>query len=102
MTRDTEQLEKMVLVRVLRLNAMVQGVATGAVVGLVLFVATNWLVLKGGPVVGPHLALLGQYFIGYRVSFLGSFVGLAYGFACGFVAGYVVSLLYNLLVGRRA
>ena len=39
--------------------------------------------LKGGPVVGPHLELLGQYLIGYRVTFGGSFVGLAYGFLAG-------------------
>jgi hypothetical protein len=102
MTDQTDQLEKIVLIRVLRLNALVQGVATGTVVGLTLFLATNWLVLKGGPVVGPHLALLGEYFIGYRVSFLGSFVGLVYGFACGFVAGYLVSLVYNAVAGRQA
>ena len=102
MTDQTDQLEKIVLFRVLRLIAVVQGVATGTVVGLTLFLATNWLVLKGGPVVGPHLALLGEYFIGYRVSFLGSFVGLVYGFACGFVAGYLVSLVYNAVAGRQA
>ena len=57
----------------------------GAASGL--FVATNWLVLKGGaPVVGPHLALLGQFFIGYRSRSLGSLIGFAWAFACGFVA----------------
>jgi hypothetical protein len=72
-----EQLDKVdeiLRVRLLRLNATVQGLAAGLVCGLVLFVATNWLVLKGGDVVGPHLGLLGQYFIGYRVTFVGSLV----------------------------
>ena len=59
MARDTKDLEALVLVRVVRLNAVVTGVVTGLLAGLALFVATNWLVLKGGPVVGPHLALLG-------------------------------------------
>ena len=74
---------------------------TGLVGGLVIFVATNWLVLKGGPVVGPHLGLLGQFFIGYRVTFLGSFIGFAYGFVSGFLAGYFVATVYNLVVARR-
>src|SRR5215813_11557433 len=64
-------LEKLVLTRLLRLNATLQGVVTGMVVGLGVFIATNWLLLKGGEVVGPHLSLLGQFFIGYRVKSFG-------------------------------
>src|SRR5215472_5087703 len=64
-------LEKLVLTRLLRLNATLQGVVTGTVVGLGVFIATNWLLLKGGEVVGPHLSLLGQFFIGYRVKSFG-------------------------------
>jgi hypothetical protein len=67
------------------------------VAGLGLFVATNWLIIKGGEVVGPHLALLGQFLPGYEVTFLGSVIGLAYGLVVGFVLGYGVSALYNHL-----
>ena len=74
---------------------------TGLVAGVGLFIATNWLVMKGGPVVGPHLSLLGQFFIGYRVTFVGSLVGLAYGFGCGFIAGSLVARLYNWLARLR-
>ena len=74
MTDDRSALEDLVLTRVMRLNASVQGVVTGLLAGIALFVATNWLVIKGGPVVGPHLALLGQFFIGYRVTFVGSLI----------------------------
>jgi hypothetical protein len=81
-----------------RLNATIQGVAAGSVIGLGLFIATNWLVVKGGPVVGPNLALLGQFFVGYRVSFLGSLIGLAYGFLFGFVVGYGTAIIYNKIV----
>lgn len=88
-------------VRILRLEAVVQGVAWGLVAGLGLFLATNFLVLKGGRVVGPHLALLRQFFIGYRVTFVGSLIGFAYAFVCGFVAGYVVSRIYNRVVRKR-
>jgi hypothetical protein len=88
-------------VRVLRLEALVQGLAWGLVAGFGLFLATNFLVLKGGRVVGPHLALLRQFFIGYEVSFVGSLIGFAYAFLCGFVAGYVVSRVYNRIVAKR-
>jgi len=105
MSESDKKLEEIVLTRLLRLNATVQGLVTGFVLGLVIFVATNWLILKaatmGQPVVGPHLALLGQYFVGYRVTFLGSLVGFVYGFIIGFAGGYVTSTLYNWLVERK-
>ena len=95
------KLEDVVLTRLLRLNATIHGVVIGLMVGLAIFIATNWLVLKGGPVVGPHVGLLSQFFIGYRVTFLGSFVGFAYGFVCGFVGGYFLATVYNLIAARR-
>jgi hypothetical protein len=76
-------------------------VAVGLLLGLAIFITTNWLVLKGGPVVGPHLSLLGQFFIGYRVTFLGSFVGFGYGLVSGFVAGYFLATVYNAIAARR-
>ena len=88
-------------VRILRLDAVAQGITTGVVAALGVFVATNWLVLKGGRVVGPNLALLAQFWPGYRVTFAGSLIGSAWVFAYGFVAGYLVSRLYNRLVARR-
>lgn len=82
----------------MRLNAAISGVVNGIVMGGGLFIATNWLVLKGGDVVGPHLALLDQFFIGYTVTFWGSFVGLFYGFVTGFIIGYAIAILYNWLL----
>ena len=101
MTNDRKALEDLVLTRLMRLNATVQGVVTGVVVGLGIFIATNWLIIKGGRVVGPHLALLGQFFIGYRVTFVGSLVGFAYGFVLGFGVGYGVARVYNWLADLR-
>ena len=86
---------------VLRLNRHVLGLVLGLVIGTVLFVATNWLVLKGGDPVGPHLGLLGQFFIGYSVSFAGSFVGLLYGLVTGYVVGWFTAVVYNRVVRFR-
>ena len=85
-------------VRILRLDAMAQAVSAGVLLGLGIFVATNWLVLKGGPVVGPNLSLLAQFCPGYRVTFVGSLVGFAYGLIYGGLAGFAVSWLYNRVV----
>jgi hypothetical protein len=101
MISDKKALEAIVLTRMVRLNARVQGVVIGLMVGGGIFLATNWLVLKGGEVVGPHLALLGQFFIGYRVTFTGSLIGAAYGFVCGFIVGGLVATMYNWLVSFR-
>jgi hypothetical protein len=82
-------------------NALVFATVMGLLAGLALFVTTNWLVLKGGQVVGPHLALLGQFFIGYRVSFLGSLIGFVYAFPTGGIVGYAGARLYNWVADLR-
>jgi len=101
MAEEDKSLDRIILTRVLRLNAKIHGLVTGLVVGLGLFIATNWLVLRGGKHVGRHLALLGQFFVGYRVTFLGSFVGFGYGFAAGFILGYSIAWMYNWIVELR-
>jgi len=86
---------------ILMLNAKVVGLALGVIFGLGIFVATNWLVIKGGERVGPHLILLSQYFIGYRVTFLGSLIGAAYGFALGTICGAFMGWIYNKIASFR-
>jgi hypothetical protein len=92
---------------VLRLNAKYVGLVFGLLLGLAIFIATNWLVIKAHAVpnkewpVGPHLELLGQFFFGYRVSFLGSIIGFLYGFAIGSIAGTAVGFIYNKIVDLR-
>ena len=83
------------------LNAKILGLILGIIFGLIIFVATNWLVLKGGVVVGPHLELLGQFFLGYRVSFLGSIIGFFWGFAVGSLCGSMIGWIYNRIVEFR-
>lgn len=93
---------------ILRLNAQIFGLVLGLLMGLAIFIATNWLVIKGGHItptgeyaVGPHLELLSQFFIGYRVSFLGSIIGFFYGFAIGTLCGAAIGLIYNKIVDFR-
>ena len=74
----------------MRIDRVALGLAAGAVGGLGLFLATLVLVLRGGPVIGPTLGLLGQYFPGYSVTAWGSLVGLFYGYVSGFAARLVV------------
>lgn len=101
MTDKKQAIEKMVLARLMRFNAAAQGISFGIIVGLVIFIATNWLVLKGGDVVGPHLSLLGQYFIGYSVTFVGSLIGFVYGFISGFLVGWLSATVYNKIADHR-
>lgn len=91
MEREEELIQKAVV----RLNAKLLGIVLGFLFGVGLFLATNFLVLKGGPAVGQHLGLLAQYFPGYRVTFLGSIIGFFYAFVLGFVIGAVLGAVYN-------
>ena len=106
MTKDLSEqeknLEKIVMTRLVRLSAIVYGVVFGLVLGSGVLVATLWLVIRGGPVVGPNLALLGQFFLGYTVTYWGSVIGFAYGFATGFAIGFSIASIYNWIVSRIA
>lgn len=82
----------------LRLNARAWGIAIGLLLGVGLFLATAFLVLKGGPTVGPHLSLLGEYLPGYRVTWGGAFVGFVYMFVIGYATGRIIGWVYNSLV----
>lgn len=93
---------------VLWLNTKVLGLVIGLLFGLVIFIATNWLVIEGGHigphgkyVVGPHLQLLSQFFIGYKVSFFGSIIGFVYGFAVGTLGGALIGWIYNRITKFR-
>lgn len=97
MTHQDQELQQAIR----RLNQRAWGVAFGLLLGLGLFVATNVLVLKGGPNVGQHLSLLSQYFPGYRVTFLGSLIGFVYAFVLGYAFGRLIGSVYNRLLGPQ-
>jgi hypothetical protein len=101
MDNDDKAIEKIVLTELMRLNALILGLISGLILGLGIFVATNFLLLKGGPDIGAHLGLLSQFFFGYDVTFIGSLIGLGYGFVTGFVVGFAFAALYNWLAEWR-
>ena len=95
MTSRSDLEDKTLARAILRFNGNILGLVFGTVGALVVFLATNWLLIKGGHPVGPHLSLLGQFFIGYSVTFVGSLIGAAYAFVCGYLAGLIVAYVYN-------
>ena len=95
---QTSAADRVIIDAFARLDRTALGLAVGTLSGLLVFLATIVLIFKGGPVVGPNLALLGQFFYGYTVTVPGAFVGLIYGFIVGFVTGWLIALLRNSLV----
>jgi len=81
----------------LRLNARAWGIAIGLLLGLGLFIATAFLIVKGGPNVGQHLALIGEYLPGYGVTWGGAFIGFIYLFVIGYLIGRLIGGVYNAL-----
>jgi hypothetical protein len=95
--RDIE----LVAAAVARLRAGIMALVFAFCGGVGLFLATVWLLLQGGRNVGEHLGLLGNYFPGYRVSWLGSLLGLVYGALVGGLVGYSLAWIYNRLASLR-
>lgn len=102
MTEITPEQEAALGRAVARLRAGVLAIVFGLVAGATLWVATVWLVLRGGRNVGEHLGLLRFYFPGYTVTWLGAFVGFAYAALAGAVTGFLVAWIYNRVADRRA
>lgn len=92
---DTDEL---IIQSLAKLDVIALGVSVGILFGLIIFLATNILILKGGDEIGPNLALLGQFFIGYEVTFIGSLSGFFWGFVTGYILGSLVALLRNFIV----
>jgi len=94
--------EEAVLDRILpsvfsRMDPLGLASAVGSVIGLLIFFATLWLVVKGGPAI-PYLKLLNQFFFGYTVTVKGALIGLAYGFSWGFLCGWLIAYLRNFII----
>jgi hypothetical protein len=92
--------ERSVEIAVLRLNARAWGISFGMLLGGSLFLATVFLLIKGGPTVGQHLRLLSAFFPGYQVTWLGAFIGFVYAFVLGYALGRIIGEVYNRLAFR--
>jgi hypothetical protein len=84
-----------------RLHRMTLCVTLAVIGGSSIFLLTAVLLLKGGDSVGPHLALLGQFFPGYTVSWIGSLVGFLWGALLGGILGFIFGSVYNRVVDLR-
>ena len=72
------------------------GLAIGTALGVTVFGITAINLLRGHNAdAALPLWLLGQYFFGYTVSWLGAFIGFAWGMVAGFVAGWFFAFCRN-------
>jgi hypothetical protein len=88
-----------------RFDPVALGAAVAATAALGLFIATAALILRGGEGVQPMLSLLGNYLLGYRVSWPGAVLGLfeggllgaAFGAACAHAINSLIALAEKAL-----
>lgn len=96
--RLTHQEEQALRNSLLRANEQGWGITIGLLLGVGLLLATIVLVVRGGPHPGPHLGLLGIYFPGYSVTWIGGGIGFVYAFVIGYAIGRTVATIYNRLI----
>lgn len=95
--QKTDPTDELIVQSLAKLDGRALGIAIGLLTGFGIFAATNFLVLKGGEVIGTNLGLLSQFFIGYDVDFRGSLIGLVYGVIVGFVIGWLIAAIRNFV-----
>ncbi|MGD9852422.1 MAG: NAD(P)/FAD-dependent oxidoreductase [Nitrospirales bacterium] len=78
-----------------KLDPFALGVAVGIVSGFAIFAATAILLIKGGPVIGPRLSLLGHFLFGFQMTWRGALIGCLEGGLIGFSIGYAGASLRN-------
>ena len=86
---------------VARMRAGILAIVFAMLCGTGLFVATAWLLIKGGENVGATLGLLGNYLPGYAVTWPGALLGRASGAAIGGAMGWLLARVYNRLARGR-
>ena len=94
-------LESEIMRAVARLKAGILGLVFGLIFGFGLFAMTAILLIESGPNTGMHLRLLGNYFIGYTVTWKGAFIGFLWAFALGVMIGWSIGFIYNRIVGHQ-
>ena len=93
--------DREVMHAIARLKAGILGLVFGLIFGVGLFAMTAILLVESGPNTGYHLRLLGNYFLGYSVTWKGAFIGFLWGFALGALIGSSIGIIYNRIVGIR-
>jgi protoporphyrinogen oxidase len=82
-----------------RIDKLAFATAVGSVSGLLVFLATVWLVIIGDQVVGPILELLSNYFFGYTVTIQGALIAFGCSFFWGFLFAWLLAYLRNFFLG---
>jgi hypothetical protein len=100
MAKELDEIKKLDSA-IARIQTGVMAVVCALIGGFGLFGMTAWLLIKGGENVGFHLQLLGNYFVGYSVTWRGSLVGLLYGMLFGAVIGWCIGKIYNAVADMR-
>jgi hypothetical protein len=95
--REIDELSR----EVIKIQANVLALVCSLIGAMALFTMTAWLLIKDGPNVGAHLRLLGQYLIGYSVTWKGSIIGFCYGGLIGGIVGWTIGKIYNGVAGIR-
>ena len=81
-----------------RMDKPAFALALGSVSGLLVFLATLWLVVRGDGIAAEKLELLRNYFTGYTVTVEGAFMALGYTFFWGFLFGWLFAYLRNFFL----
>ena len=81
-----------------RYDPVALGSALGLVLGTGIFLATAFLLISGGANVGQHLSLLGNYLLGFEVTWAGALIGLIEGCLGGYLFGYLLALAINATI----
>lgn len=90
--------DKLIVQAIAKVDRSALGMAIGLLVGLGIFLITNFLIIKEDILVSSYFSLLNQYFWGYSITFTGSLVGLMYGFLTGFVLGWLIAFIRNFVI----
>jgi len=99
--RASRSEEALIRAAVARLRAGILALVCALLAGSGLALATVWLLVRGGPNVGQHLALLRNYLPGYTVTWPGALLGFLYGALIGGLVGWTTAWIYNRLVDLR-
>ena len=100
--KNGANVDREVMHAIARLKAGILGLVFGLIFGVGLFAMTAILLIENGPNTGLHLSLLGNYFIGYSVTWKGAFIGFLWAFALGALIGSSIGIIYNRIVRIRA
>lgn len=98
-TARRRTLEDVLAVAFARYDPRALGAAVGIVCGAGLFLATVLVLIDQPGDPGRVLSLLGQYLVGYEVSWAGAGIGLLGAGIGGFVFGWLLARMINGLIG---